>query len=251
MRHAPSRIEYSEWTWRWTKSAWAIAEGPCYARPRRAPCSAQNSPRTSFIDSSKLRISCAGRCPTASPRESLSTVRSCSTRSTVLRPRIVILGRNRVGVACVEVGATITVERPASSDACRTTANLRPCPRVSRGAGSATTSPRWSKLIHRIADLSHEPPVSGIASDKVRLGANLFEDRGSSRVDERLSNCLGLRQATSHELVERALSLCVEPNRDRPVSHFEQASSGVEASREPRNSIRHHPQHESATAPSR
>src|SRR3954453_14650546 len=26
-RQAPSRIEYSEWTCRWTKSAWAIAEG--------------------------------------------------------------------------------------------------------------------------------------------------------------------------------------------------------------------------------
>src|SRR6478752_6506897 len=25
-RHAPSRIEYSEWTWRWTNSAWAIAD---------------------------------------------------------------------------------------------------------------------------------------------------------------------------------------------------------------------------------
>src|SRR3954466_14240099 len=31
MRHAPSRIEYSEWTWRWTKSAWAIAGGSVYA----------------------------------------------------------------------------------------------------------------------------------------------------------------------------------------------------------------------------
>src|SRR4051812_40560824 len=39
MRHAPSRIEYSEWTWRWTKSAWAIAGGSVYARPRRAPAS--------------------------------------------------------------------------------------------------------------------------------------------------------------------------------------------------------------------
>src|SRR5436305_10703520 len=29
IRHAPSRIEYSEWTWRWTKSAGGIAEGQC------------------------------------------------------------------------------------------------------------------------------------------------------------------------------------------------------------------------------
>jgi hypothetical protein len=26
MRQAPSRIEYSEWTWRWTKDAPAIGE---------------------------------------------------------------------------------------------------------------------------------------------------------------------------------------------------------------------------------
>jgi hypothetical protein len=26
MRQAPSRIEYSEWTWRWTKGAPAIGE---------------------------------------------------------------------------------------------------------------------------------------------------------------------------------------------------------------------------------
>src|ERR1700704_6589978 len=31
IRHAPSRIEYSEWTWRWTKSAAAIGEWPVYA----------------------------------------------------------------------------------------------------------------------------------------------------------------------------------------------------------------------------
>jgi hypothetical protein len=27
MRHAPSRIEYSEWTWRWTNGAPAIGAG--------------------------------------------------------------------------------------------------------------------------------------------------------------------------------------------------------------------------------
>src|SRR3954451_20436684 len=41
IRHAPSRIEYSEWTWRWTKSAAAIGEWPWYARLRRAPESAR------------------------------------------------------------------------------------------------------------------------------------------------------------------------------------------------------------------
>src|SRR5258705_2372926 len=41
IRHAPSRIEYSEWTCRWTKSAAAIAEGSWYARLRRAPESAR------------------------------------------------------------------------------------------------------------------------------------------------------------------------------------------------------------------
>src|SRR3954464_15527959 len=34
-RQAPSRIEYSEWTCRWTKSAWAIAEGQCTPGSRR------------------------------------------------------------------------------------------------------------------------------------------------------------------------------------------------------------------------
>src|SRR6476660_4540722 len=39
IRHAPSRIEYSEWTWRWTNSDGGIAEGSVYAGPRRAPSS--------------------------------------------------------------------------------------------------------------------------------------------------------------------------------------------------------------------
>ena len=33
--HAPSRIEYSLWTWRWTKSA--LTEGPLYGGPRKSP----------------------------------------------------------------------------------------------------------------------------------------------------------------------------------------------------------------------
>src|SRR3954447_15966188 len=36
-RHAPSRIEYSEWTCRWTKSAWAIAEGHSTPAPGGHP----------------------------------------------------------------------------------------------------------------------------------------------------------------------------------------------------------------------
>src|SRR6185503_5390823 len=34
MRHAPSRIEYSLWTCRWTKSG--LTEGPLYGGPRRS-----------------------------------------------------------------------------------------------------------------------------------------------------------------------------------------------------------------------
>src|SRR5512132_197490 len=36
IRHAPSRIEYSEWTWRWTKGA-SDTGGPSYYRVRTAP----------------------------------------------------------------------------------------------------------------------------------------------------------------------------------------------------------------------
>src|SRR4051812_16040104 len=35
-RHAPSRIEYSEWTWRWTKGA-SDTGRPSYYRVRTAP----------------------------------------------------------------------------------------------------------------------------------------------------------------------------------------------------------------------
>src|SRR6476646_2009776 len=53
IRHAPSRIEYSEWTWRWTNSDGGIAEGSVYAGPRRAP----SSPfRRSFWRSEELLL---------------------------------------------------------------------------------------------------------------------------------------------------------------------------------------------------
>src|SRR3979490_1322742 len=56
IRHAPSRIEYSEWTCRWTKSAGAIEEGhstPGLGRVSQTPLGAGTSrsdhPRTALL----------------------------------------------------------------------------------------------------------------------------------------------------------------------------------------------------------
>src|SRR3954447_3039506 len=97
-RQAPSRIENSEWTWRWTKGAGGTGR-PSYNRPRTAPSAVRDRARRRATRSVQLRR-----------REPESLARGRLDPHLDPRPTCQIGGEPQHDAACDSAPATVPLE---------------------------------------------------------------------------------------------------------------------------------------------
>src|SRR5439155_26248064 len=163
--------------------------------------------------------------PTRRPSRERSRARICSVRTSVRCPPTSTSGRNTVGSALVDVGATTTVESSLRKSVWTMTAYRRPCcscPRA-RGAGpSAWTSPLLTQRFHERLDRSDFASIVLVCGDAGGVYRREPVQTPTAGIDDGFSDRLGAALPVAHQQLESTRRFFVEPKRDRSFRHEEQ-----------------------------